>query len=261
MFKLLRIPNVQMLIILLFIFSGSLFKFPPVQSLYVLTLSVFFIVLFDVVFTFLTKRKFALSDASFITAIIIALLINPSSSWYEIASVCFIASILKHFLRPGKRHIFNPAASGLFFGSLLFNRSLILWQGASYQSLLPFSFQNLIFFLFLLLPGFVSLIRVRRYVSIISFLIVYSFFLVSQSSSLAGIIDPLIIFFALVMLPEPMTSPVNIRRQVLYGVFIAIFYQILLMPKINTTVSQGVFIPDALLLALLLGNGLFFRYK
>lgn len=261
MFKLLRTPNVQLLVALLLIFLGSFFKFPPFQSVYVFVLSVFFVVLFDVAFTFLTKKAFAFSSASFVTALIIALLVNPASSWYEIASICAIASILKHFLRPGKRHVFNPAASGLFFGSILFHKPLILWQGATYQSLLPFSFQNLVFFLFLLSPGFASLIRVKRYISTISFFIFYNLLSAFQYVSLAGILDPSILFFALVMLPEPMTSPTNTKLQMLYGVSVALMYQVFLVPEISSVIAQAVFIPDLLLFALLVGNVLFFKYK
>lgn len=148
--------------------------------------------------------------------------------------------ISKHYFRFGKRHIFNPAAFGLFFSHLVFGEN-ISWWAVSWQQL---GTQNLqfIILLILILPGLVSAVRMRRFVSVLAFYLVSALFTKT-------IFDPTIIFFSLVMLPEPMTTPSKPTEQFLFGISVAILSFMIKFPL------SDIFIP-----IILLGNLAFFWF-
>ncbi len=252
----LRIPKVQLSHYLTFIYLTALIYSPTLSNLYLLFSVVGFTVFFDLLFTFMRKRVFFIPYAAIATGLIIALIIDPSALWYQIVVICAIAMGSKNFIRISGKHILNPAASGLFIGGIVLNLG-VAWWGTSFQEIIKFEFKNLIFFSILLLPSLVSAYRMQRFGSILSFYTVYlvSTFILNpnliSSSFLQTLLNPSIIFFATVMLPEPMTSPVNLKRQIFYGVVIAIITFIL---------RRGLF-PDLLTPALLLGNILFFKYR
>ena len=85
----------------------------------------------------------------------------------------------------------------------------------------------------------------RRFVSILTFLVIYTALLGNSTVFL----DPTTLFFALVMLPEPMTSPPDYKKQALYGVLVGVLsYLLSVYPPISGL------LPDVLIPALLLGN-------
>ena len=206
-------------------------------------------VFFDLAFTWLRKRQLFIPLAAIVTGLIISLTVSPQAAWYQIAAICALAMSSKNFIKVRGRHVFNPAATGLFLGGLIFNLP-VSWWGTSAPVFL------------LWLPALISALRMRRLPSILSFLAVYSLGLSRIAGSapmslLTVLTDPTIVFFALVMLPEPMTSPSAPRRQAVYGGLVAIVSLLL------TTLRIANFLPDILLPSLLLGNlsaGSFLRY-
>jgi Na+-translocating ferredoxin:NAD+ oxidoreductase RnfD subunit len=164
----------------------------------------------------------------------------------------------KNFIRLG-RHIFNPASFGLGFISIVFAQT-VSWWGPS--SLYPTDPKTLPLFLILLSPFLVSGIRMKRYFITFSFLSFYALgsmiFFRSTNAILNLLLDPTVIFFSLVMITEPMTSPNSRKNQILFGLFIAIFaifgsriiYQI---PLLKTL--------DPLIFSLLLANLFFFKNR
>lgn len=227
MFSLLKIPKVQLALILLLI---------NLKAPYLAVTCVVFTIFFDLVLTYLKSKTLFMPWAALVTGLIIALVINPNALWYQVAIICALAMASKNFLRIGGKHIFNPAAAGLFLGGVIFNLP-ISWWGVS----------NLPFFFLLLLPAYVSVWRLRRFGSILSFLIVYNVL-----SGFKILFDPTTLFFALVMLPEPMTSPFDFKKQVFYGTIVAIAAVIL---------SRFPIFADVLIPALLLGNIFNFFFK
>lgn len=232
-------PKVQLALILIAIYLSSLKQYPLLSSLNILVVSVGFTIFFDLLFIFLKKRIFPLPLSALISGLIIGLIINPQAVWYQMAVICALAMAAKNFLRIGEKHIFNPAAVGLFLGGIIFNLP-VSWWGASFQNN-PFTF------LVLLTPSFVSFYKMKRFGSILSFLILYNLL-----SGFKLLLDPTTIFFALVMLPEPITSPFDLKKQVLYGAIVAVATSIL---------SYFPIFPDVLIPALLLGNLFQFFFK
>lgn len=236
MLAILTIPKVQLALMLLTLYAAAAVKFPNFNTLFLFLACVGFNVTFDLLFTLIRRRTFFIPFAAIVTGLIMTLIIDRSSTWFYIATAAAMAMGLKNFVRVEGRHIFNPAASGLFLSGLLFHQ-YVSWWGVS----LP----NIIFFLILLLPAIISFFRFKKYYSILAY-----FFSSTVISHNLTVFDPAILFFATVMLPEPMTSPVNYKKQIIYGALVAIIPFILTIPLVGG---------DPLLLALLLGNLLFFK--
>lgn len=266
MSSILHSPKAQLILALFLIYLTALKEYPTPQSLYLLLVSVGFVVFFDVLFTFYRKRRFFVPYSAVITGLIITLTINPDARRYEIAVATAVAMAAKNFIRFSGRHVFNPAAIGLFIVGILFNQ-YVTWWGVSFQNPRSLSFYHLVAFLILVSPAVVSVYRMRRVYSIFSFLISYTLFshiftfTLSLSSFISRMFDPGIVFFSIVMLPEPMTSPVRPKRQVVYGLLVAAAAQLIAYPPVLSNVSSRGLLPDLLLAALLLGNVLFFRFR
>lgn len=244
--RILRIPKVQMFLFLFFIFLTGIFNYKNLLFPTTFVLSVVFTVLLDFIFLKIRKVELFPPYAAFVTGSIIGLIASPNIAWYQLALVCTVAMASKNFIRFDKKHIFNPAAFGVFFTHILFGQ-IVSWWGVTWQQ---FRIQNLEFIIpifFLVLPAYVSAYKMRRWKIIVSFLLIY--YLLNIKNGLA--FDPTVMFFAFVMLPEPMTTPSKTQFQILFGVIVA-----LLARFMNFSWLPDVFVP-----ALLAGNLLFFKYK
>ena len=256
----LHMPKVQMSLYLLLIYGVAIVPSASIRSVYIVLIALTSAIFFDLLFTFLKKRVFFIPHAAVVTALIIALLIDPKAGWFQIAAICALAMAVKHFVRISGRHIFNPAAGGLILGSVLFKLG-VAWWGVSAFSLTRLNLRSLLLLIVLLLPLLVSGIRLRRYASILAFIFTYTvaISLLGGRSSIGILLDPTVIFFAIVMLPEPVTSPATMQRQIWYGATVALATVLLSLPAVSALLSP--LHPDVLILALLLGNALFFRLR
>lgn len=266
MASVLRIPKAQLALLLFIIFLSTLTHYPVFSSVFILLISLVFTISVDLLFIYIRKRAVFMPYAAVVTGFIIALLSNPATKWYEIAAISAIAMATKNFIRISDKHVFNPAAVGLLVGGILF-RQPVAWWGTSFQSITYPAVQNILTFIILLLPVIVSGFRLRRYYGILAFVGSYTIFpyvlttAISPSSLITRLLDPTVVFFATVMLPEPMTSPSNPKRQVLFGLTVAVLIQILSYPPFTNALVAFSLLPDLFIPALLLGNLLFFKLK
>lgn len=260
----LRVPKVQLALLLFIIFLSALVASGQAKYVIGFVLAVASTTIFDVLLTFLRRKAWFVPYAALVTGAIIGLIVNPNLPWYHIAMIAAIAVASKQFLRSNNGHIFNPAAAGLVFGGILLQQP-VSWWAVSFQNIFEGKPFAIVSFLILLAPLTISALRLGRYLSIISFLI--SYILLSRLASvqttwsleqlLITLLDPTLLFFAIVMLAEPRTSPVERKRQVFYGVCVAIITSIVGQPFLtNLLLSWGV-LPDQLLISLLIGNALF----
>ena len=232
-------PKIQLaLCLLIFILSYLLFN-PSINIFFYYCLTIGLTIGFDHLFHRMRGTRFFFPSAALVSGLIIGLLNSPSSSMFSMLLVIVLAILSKYFLRINNRHIFNPAAFGLFFGSWLFKIS-VSWGGVV-SGMMPL----------LLLTGYVSIFRSRKLNIILSFFVVYNL-LTFFINKRVDIFDPVIIFFTLVMLPEPMTVPNQPIRQILFGTTTAVFALIL---------SYLTNIPDILMGSLLITNLLFFKFR
>lgn len=249
--QILRMPKVQLALLLFFIALFTLFKYPLLVVTKILFLSIFFTVGFDLLFTFLRKHIFFVPYSGIITGLILGLTMNPHLGWWSIFLISFLAIASKHVIKINNRHIFNPAAFGLVLGNILLGDTVSWWRVSS------------VTFLILLLPLLVSGIRMKRFGSIGAFIFTYSLLLLLlQNVSPRSILrDSTVLFFAITMLPEPMTSPVALQRQVLYGGFVASLATLYFYLPFTRNLLSVNLLPDGLLPFLLLGNLVFFKFR
>lgn len=180
--------------------------------------------------------------ASLVTGLIIGLVTAPTLPIYFAPLAATIGMAGKNFIRANNRHIFNPAGLGVLSVSLIFGKE-ISWWGVTWQRL-NFDVISILTLVILLGPAVVSVFIMRRYKIVFSFLIVY--FLTLLLIFHIGIrFDPTVLFFSIVMLPEPMTTPNYPVRQLFFGPFVAI----------------GALIGGSLIGGLLAGNLIFYSFN
>ena len=220
---------------------------------------------FDILFAKIKKQDIRIPYSGIITGLILTLIIDPSASWWQVLVIVFAANGIKSFLRISDSHIFNPAASGLLVGFFLFGLSPSWWGPTpySFDKLHPVNI-GLAVSVFAL--AYVSCYRFKRYFNVIAYLltsIVLQIILLSSTfpNAIWAMINPGSLFFALVMLPEPMTIPVNKIRQVLFGVLVA-GVNLGLVYGLSAGAFSGIAnFPDTSIIALLLANLLFFKFR
>lgn len=251
----LRVPKNQLALTLFLIFITGLITNYSFSKLALFFVSILSCIFFDFVFLRIRKNPLFFPSAAIVTGLLITLISDPNFSWYQIVIICAVTIASKNFIRPLGRHVFNPTAFGLIASSVFFGNA-ISWWGVSWQQFNIYGIK-FIFFLILLSPSLVSQFRMQRFRITISFLITYVLvnqILNSRFLILDSLLDPTVLFFSIVMLPEPMTSPNNHMRQVLFGIFVAIISIVVSLPFLNSHF-------DPLLLSLLIANLIFFKLR
>jgi Na+-translocating ferredoxin:NAD+ oxidoreductase RnfD subunit len=261
----LRNPRIQLILLLSLLFLITMFHLEIGTSIMLLIFSVGGAALFDCLFAKIKKQELRIPYSGIITGLILALIIDPTASWWQILVIAAAATGIKDFLRIGDRHIFNPAASGLMVGFLLFGLNPSWWGPTPYGfgKLHP---ADLAVAVSVAAFGYVSLWRYKRYFNVVSFLVVSIILQIvllatSPVNAIQALINPGSLFFALVMLPEPMTTPVKKLRQVLFGTFVAFFNIGAIYAMVNGLLPAFSNFPDTSLIALLLANLLFFKFR
>jgi len=189
------------------------------------------------------------AESLYITALILALLITPQSpSKYFAAgsaSVIWVGALAmasKYILAIRRQHIFNPAALAVALSAFTLSRAASWWVGTF--AMLPF----------VLAGGLLVARKIARFDLILCFLAAAC--AVTLGASLAGgtgflsaagqfLADTPILFFAFVMLTEPLTSPTARAPRLVYGALVGF----LLAPSLH--VGRVYSTPE---LALLVGN-------
>lgn len=158
------------------------------------------------VFDYLELKRWSKPITPFITGLIIGLTAQFGASPFVLAAIGFLAMAIKFLIKWDGRHIFNPAASGLFLGMILFS-SYPAWWGGSDK---PWIF-------LIWIP--ILLLKFKRWAPMMGFLIplvIKDGWQIVTSGSL--------LFFISVMLIEPKTSPTDIKNGLIYGLVVGAFY-------------------------------------
>jgi ferredoxin-NADP reductase/Na+-translocating ferredoxin:NAD+ oxidoreductase RnfD subunit len=190
-------------------------------------------------------------DSAYITALILSLIVGPLSlsniehGLLVGAVISFFAMGSKFLIAPYRHHVFNPAAFGVLAGFLLIGTGATWWVAT--PKLLPF----------VTLGGLLITAKMRRGLLLSTFLLTYLallfvYTLVTGGGVLSAadlmwsslLYTPLL-FFALVMVVEPLTSPRRQALRVVYGLSVAAGIFLL---------EQFVRVPYSLELSLLFGN-------
>lgn len=163
-------------------------------------------------------------ESVYISAFILIFIITPAitiSNYIFLIFACILAIASKYILVINKKHIFNPAAIAVVITTILSIGSASWWIGSA--NMLPL----------ILLLGLLILRKIQREDLVISFL-VSSVFAVSLFTFLNGlnalstiyklVLDTPILFFALIMLTEPQTTPPIRNLRIYYGALIGILF-------------------------------------
>ena len=184
-------------------------------------------------------------ESAYITALILALIIDPISSpgglpFLGWAAILAISS--KYILSIRNMHIFNPAAIAVVITSFALGDSASWWVGTA--SMLP-----------AVLIGGVLIVRKLRQSEMVLLFIAASLVTVCIISLVQGLsltkelrlllVESPLFFFATIMLTEPLTAPPTQKLKNIYGVIIGILF----IPQMH--VGPVYSTPE---LALVLGN-------
>ena len=231
----------------------SLFHLIPVQPIAILSTTAIYIVvtyLANLVFSRLLKVH-SNPESTLITALILSLISGPVSIFsdprkaaiFALAGLVAIAS--KYLIAIRKQHIFNPAAFGIFISDIVFGLYSSWWVGNIW--LLPI----------VAVGGVLLLRKINRFRFVASFFAAFVVFLMALSiiqglpfsmalQNVAYVfLHTELLFFAFIMLTEPITSPKRFSMQLVYNVAVAFLFQ----PQL--TIGGMNFTPEE---ALLIGN-------
>src|SRR6266404_3263041 len=174
-------------------------------------------------------------ESLYITALILALIISPIKTFAEVPFLIIVAVVAmasKYIFAINKKHVFNPAAIAVIITGFIMGKYASWWIGTLWM--FPWS-----------LLGILIVRKIRR------FDLVFYFF-VTSLVSLFGIsvmhgntdlflilknafFDSPILFFAFIMLTEPLTTPPTALLQSIYGGIVGLLFSPLHIGAIFTT--------------------------
>lgn len=191
--------------------------------------------IFNSIFSFIFSAK-PNYESQFITANILTLIVGPINPIENLLFLIVLAAAAmgsKYVLAYKKRHIFNPAAFGITFTALTMAEGASWWVGNQY--ILPI----------VLLGGVLIVLKLRWFHLVASFLATYILLGLTRSFDVTYLVNSALIFFAFVMLIEPLTAPSGKKNRILYGIGVALI--IFLIQNFSN-------LPYSLELGLLTGN-------
>lgn len=178
----------------------------------------------------------------FISTLLVYLLVHPSNSPLLFFLVFVGIFIGKYFLKKSNLPIVNPAAFGLFFClylskllvslNLIPDSLLISWWGADMQQQLftQLPLVNVMFAVALLLSFLYFTQAFRKFNYAVTFFLsyifcffIYNILVTHQPAETIHVVSQAffnsVAFLALVMIPEPKTSPITPTHQIVVGMF------------------------------------------
>lgn len=161
-------------------------------------------------------------ESVFITALILTLILTPFNI-INFFLIAIISQASKYLIAVNRKHLFNPAAFAVAISAIMLNFSASWWVGTALM--VPFVF----------IGGILIARKLQRFNLVLSFLVI-ALILVLGMSLIRGdniisaaqniILETPMIFFAFVMLTEPLTTPPTKLKQILYGGLVGIgFWQ------------------------------------
>ncbi len=184
-------------------------------------------------------------ESVFITALILVLIVPPAQSVQGLVFLIVVGTLAmasKFILAINRKHIFNPAAIAVLITSYGINQSANWWVGT--PLLAPI----------ILIGGLLVVHRIQKFDLIFYFILSTASVSVLQALLTGGNVATLLnilflhsslLFFAFVMLTEPMTVPQKYRWQIIYAVLLGFTF----VPKVH--IGDLYFSPE---LALVIGN-------
>ena len=166
------------------------------------------VIIADSAFSYFKNRKFSISESSIVSALIIGLVLSSDNPWWVIVLASLFAVSSKYLIRFNKKHVFNPAAFGIFLCIILFGANT-QWKGT--------------FLWYILLPvGLYFTYKVRKLELIMGYLItalgLFGIQSLLNKVPLINIFGYLSYFYVFIMLIEPKTTPIKPLAKLVFGI-------------------------------------------
>lgn len=168
-------------------------------------------------------------ESLYITALILALIITPAKifNFQEIGFLIYVGIVAmasKYILAINRKHVFNPAAIAVLISAFTIHRYASWWVGT--LAMFPW-----------VLLGILIVKKIRRFDLVFYFLVANVIMtLFFRHSILISFIDSPILFFAFVMLTEPLTTPPTKLLQSFYGAIAG--FTFMFTPEIALIISN-----------------------
>jgi Na+-translocating ferredoxin:NAD+ oxidoreductase RnfD subunit len=191
--------------------------------------------LLDSMIIFFKEKKLRLTDSSVITGLIIGFVLSGYQPLRVLALASVFAIASKHIIRINKKHLFNPAACGIFL-TILFFHAFTQWRGANFWYILIFL-------------GAYFTYKVRKLEIFVSYTLTFLILFVIQGivqKTQLDIFSFLNYFFIFIMLIEPKTTPIKLVGKIIFGTGVAILVFVLMAFEVRF----DAFIPSLLVLNL-----------
>lgn len=163
------------------------------------------------VILYFKNKALQLSESSVITGLIIGFVLSSDEAWWKFILAAALAVSSKYLIRFQNKHIFNPAAFGIFLVSVIFGASTE-WKG-TYLWYILFTF------------GLYFAYKFRKIEIIIgyaaAFLALFGIQAVFQGGSFGDIFGYLSYFYIFIMLIEPKTTPLKQEGKYLFGALVS----------------------------------------
>lgn len=205
--KLLRSIKAQLIVFLCCFALFLVVKDKDKAFLFSMFLAVITAVGSELIIKFIRERVLVFNGSSFISGLIIGFVLSSDNHWWVIVLASIFAIVSKEIISFKKKHIFNPAALGIFIVMILFGATTH-WKGTYlWYFLAPFG----IYFAF----------KIRKTELLISYFLV-SFILfgtqvLMHKAHLFSVFGLLSYFYIFIMLVEPKTTPVNFFGKVVFA--------------------------------------------
>lgn len=165
----------------------------------------------DSVFSYLKFKKFSISESSIISALIIGFVLASDSPGWIIVSTSLLAISSKYLINFNRKHIFNPAAFGIFLSIFLFGANT-QWKGT--------------FLWYVFLPvGLYFTYKIHRLELIIGYLLaalgIFGIQALFNKVPLSSVFGYFSYFYIFIMLIEPKTTPVKYWAKLIFGIGVA----------------------------------------
>lgn len=180
-------------------------------------LSVIFASAIEGAFLFLKNKKFSLSESAIISGLIIGFVLSSDQHWWIFFFAALLAIGSKYFIRFNERHIFNPAAFGIFMTIIILGAQT-QWSGTYLWIILaPFGiyFSAKIKKIEILCGYFLAsviLFGAQALIQKVGFLNIFAYFSY---------------FYIFIMMVEPKTTPFSRLGKYLFGIGVALVIFIL----------------------------------
>lgn len=171
----------------------------------------------DSLILYLKNKKFVVTENSIISGLIVGYVLSSDNTWGIFVLASLLAIFSKHLIHIKKKHLFNPAAFGIFSVIILFGAST-QWRGTyAWYILIPF--------------GLYFIQKIRKLEILLSYtvvsLILFGVQACIQKAPFLNIFGYLSYFYIFIMLIEPKTTPINSIGKIIFGALTAILIFIL----------------------------------